>query len=592
MGYTGGMRRLLGPLACAALASGCAVLASGCATHAPVRPPAKVPGIAWRFALARPGADPEVTLEAPCLGGRPPGLRIATRRGRVDHLDRYLTQVRATADGRPVPIRRGAAGTFTARVKGCRLLVVRYRLALPATPLPGVRPGLPPPPGAGQLPFLSARGGFFLGPATLLAPDVAPEGPVRIRFVLPARWRAALPWPRSKGAFVAPDVGALVRSYFAVGPFEIHRVRAGPSTADLVVVVPGDPAADARLVSTLVPLLRAEIALFDAGPRKVLLLVKDDMVPDTYEGAAEGRSVELNLPPKRSPGLERAASFLVAHELGHTWTCAARPARGPGRLEWFHEGFTDYLGWLAMVRAGRLDRTGLLARVQKALSEAVATAGATGGGSLLDASRRFGADASARRLAHAGGALVAFALDRRLRAEGKDLVGLLRRFRNRWCPAHRTFTLEDLLGVVGAYGGPALEGEVKAEITTKGFPDAARLLAGTGCTARVSTHRTPRMGMGIRVPPKGPATVAAVVPGGPAAAAGLKAGDVLVRLGGRALHGPGDIDAAMAPGPRTVAVVYRRGGHRATATVRPTWVTNRSESLTCPKMKGPGPGGR
>ncbi|MFC7545184.1 S1C family serine protease [Plantactinospora sp. GCM10030261] len=79
--------------------------------------------------------------------------------------------------------------------------------------------------------------------------------------------------------------------------------------------------------------------------------------------------------------------------------------------------------------------------------------------------------------------------------------------------------------------------------------------------AQVGSDSGASVGAGVRL--------SSVEPGGPAAGAGLKAGDVVLKLGGRVLAEPSDLIALVrkyAPGS-VVAVEYRRGTGRQTASV-------------------------
>ncbi len=75
--------------------------------------------------------------------------------------------------------------------------------------------------------------------------------------------------------------------------------------------------------------------------------------------------------------------------------------------------------------------------------------------------------------------------------------------------------------------------------------------------------------LGTSPAPGGGVQVSKVDKGGPAAAAGLQVGDVIVRLGTHPILEPADLIALVrryAPGT-VVTVVYRRGGSVRTASV-------------------------
>ena len=471
-------------LALAAALAGAAGL-TGCATRRPTpAAPAPATGVAWTLRFAAPAADPEVTVTTPCLGGRAPKLRVGNRLGHLDHLDAFVTGITATADGTPVNVHR-KGGTVTVDAGRCRVLRVRYHLALPRAPFPVAEGDSERPARAGELPFSGRAGLFLLGRLTLLSPDVAPVGPVRLTLAVPRGWHAYAPLARTQdGAFVAPDVGAVLHAFYAATPRAAQVVRAGGSTARILHLVEGDPGADAHLEGELGRLVAVEAGLFDAGDAwHGLLIVKDDQPPKGIGAAVAGQAVILDVPLKRDPGLDDFATRIAALELAHTWRCAARPTPGPGPLQWDFQGVARYLSWLAWDRVqGRGDRAP--SGLTSALDEATRASAQAHEPSLLAAGARFATDPAARTLAGAGGALLAFHLDRRLRAEGLSLVGLLRRLRNRWCPRHPTFGLADVLAVARAYGGTKVAGDLKAQLHAPGFPNPKTVLAGTDCRAK------------------------------------------------------------------------------------------------------------
>jgi S1-C subfamily serine protease len=137
----------------------------------------------------------------------------------------------------------------------------------------------------------------------------------------------------------------------------------------------------------------------------------------------------------------------------------------------------------------------------------------------------------------------------------------------------------------GSSGGALVDGKGRL-VGVLYAPRGARALADDAVTLAVSgrltrrvaaalkadgTFRPPAIGATLtRQPPRRPrkhagAPVTAVRPEGPAARAGLQAGDLLTELAGRAILGPGDAVAALAlaePGATVEAVVRRDGETR------------------------------
>jgi S1-C subfamily serine protease len=80
---------------------------------------------------------------------------------------------------------------------------------------------------------------------------------------------------------------------------------------------------------------------------------------------------------------------------------------------------------------------------------------------------------------------------------------------------------------------------------------------------------TPELAESMQLPSRDGVLVAGVLQGGPASAAGLRPGDVVLALGGQPVRSTNELlraVAALKPGTRT-AVVVQRGGQRAEVAV-------------------------
>jgi predicted metalloprotease with PDZ domain len=208
--------------------------------------------------------------------------------------------------------------------------------------------------------FLSGTSLFFLA----LGEE---KRPCLLTLDLPDGWRAstALPSVRGKrGVFRARDFDELVDSPIEAGThtllaFTVDRTR-------FEIALYGKTNIDRkRLISDLRAIVRTTGAMFGGFPFARYLFIIHAL-PARGGGLEHANSCTLDIPGLSFEDERGYQSFaeLAAHEFFHVWNVKRIRDRVLGpfdyskenytRLLWFHEGFTEYMQGLVLLRAGLL----------------------------------------------------------------------------------------------------------------------------------------------------------------------------------------------------------------------------------------------
>ena len=248
----------------------------------------------------------------------------------------------------------------------------------------------------------------------------------------------------------------------------------------------------------------------------------------------------------------KIALSVIAHEFFHLWNVKrirSRPIHPFDYLHvpemdalWFHEGVTDYYASVCLLRTGIYDEAEFLAEMARAWSACNSTddyyTRGTAWGFALD-------------------------LEIRRRTDGRRSLDDVLREMN-WIYAHPDRGVDESPGILAVVDAVA-----QSDLSTKWLPivldrvDCEFAEAGrTGCLvyARREISRTAYLGVQAEGAPEGGVVLQRVVPGSPAARAGLEAGDRLLRLGADELDAEGWRDTILGtkPGSR-VNVRFVRG---------------------------------
>jgi predicted metalloprotease with PDZ domain len=240
------------------------------------------------------------------------------------------------------------------------------------------------------------------------------------------------------------------------------------------------------------------------------------------------------------------------------------------RLLWAFEGFTSYYDDLMLVRTGRITRADYLTLLGKTISQVHKGSGrrkqSVAESSFEAWTKYYRQDENSPNAIvsyYTKGALVGLLLDLRLRADsqgGKSLDDLMRALWQRHGQTGVGVAEDALFALAGELGGAGLGEWLRALVEGTDELPLAEWLARVGVDLAWEAA-SPAPGIGVRTAADGDALkIANVFDGGPAQAAGLSAGDVLVALDGLKVTA-GNFDKLLArrmAGERVEIHVFRR----------------------------------
>jgi predicted metalloprotease with PDZ domain len=220
--------------------------------------------------------------------------------------------------------------------------------------------------------FLDDSHAYWNGSSLFFAVDGAQARRCRVDVVAPRGWRVSTALPSAGGAgarerpsFLASGYEELADSPFEIGTHELFKFRSERTSFELALY--GRTNADPRrLVDILRRVVRATAAIFGGFPFDRYLFIVHAL-PVGSGGLEHKASVTMDITGlsfEDEKGYQRFAD-LAAHEFFHAWN--VKRLRDPvlGRIDytrenytrmlWFHEGFTDYLANIIILRAGITD---------------------------------------------------------------------------------------------------------------------------------------------------------------------------------------------------------------------------------------------
>ena len=476
---------------------------------------------------------------------------------------RHFVAVRADAAGAPVAVRKTAKNEWQAAPCAGPLTVTAHVYAYDLS----VRAA-----------YLDATRGYFNGPSVFLCPAGRERVPCVVDIAAPpgaafAGWRVATTLspagapPHGFGLYAAADYDELIDHPVTTGRFDLAHFEAGGVPHE--IAVSGRHAADLpRLAADLARVCQWHVDLFGGAPF-ARYLFEVVAVGDGYGGLEHRSSTSLvcrrdELPHAGAEGIgDEYLNFLglASHEYFHAWNVKRiKPAafapydlarENYTRQLWAFEGITSYYDDLALVRCGLIAPGRYLELLGRTITTVLRTPGRHAQ-SVAESSfdawikyyRQDENSGNAIVSYYAKGALVGCALDLTLRRDGRvSLDDLMRALWERYgrrgvgVPEDGIAALaselagRDLAEFFARYVDGTEDPPLPALLADFGV--AFHLRAAAGAKDRGGTPgggTPPRCTLGLRT--GADRRLAFVARGGPAARAGLSAGDVLVAVGG------------------------------------------------------------
>ena len=395
--------------------------------------------------------------------------------------------------------------------------------------------------------------GQFLGTNLFLYEEGQLQRPGEVRFSLPAGWQVTTALKGSgSGPYTAPDYHELVDAETFVGKYSLDSLQVDGKWIR-IAVWPADAytAAVARnMRADLEKLAKTENGTM-GGPPYDNYTVFFNVIrePVNFGGGLEHSAAQFDIMPQGAFA-DAAGNFgdfmvpLMSHEYFHLWNVKRiRPAEmwpydyhgeQYTPLLWWSEGVTDYYADLANVRSGLWTPEQFLNNVASDMQqvESAPEPWSEEDGSVATWINEVFVNSS--QLYYPKGALTGMLLDLSIRDATDNKSGLdhvTRALYARFYQKHKGFTTADLLALLREFGMPDVDGFYQRYVNGREPLPYEAVFSKAGVAVTRKTASVPFLGVNAQPNEQGKLVVQGVVPGSSAEAAGLQAGDELVKVG-------------------------------------------------------------
>ena len=399
---------------------------------------------------------------------------------------------------------------------------------------------------------------FFNGTSVFMYPEgAALDFPSTVAVNVPAGWSIAtgMTGSATTRTFSSSSYHELVDHPFFVGKFDLDSADVSGVLVRFATYPSGasNPRAHSVAWEQVRKIVPVESAVFGEVPFRsyTILQVVDSLFPGA--AALEHENSQLLI---MSPDFLGTVTLggLYAHEIFHAWNVKRlRPAEmvpykyshpQPTTLLWVSEGITDYYADLALVRSGSATTEQFLF-LTLAKYEEVMNADRIEALEDLSLSAWLSGSGGGSELYYPKGGLAGLMLDIAIRDATNNRASLddvMRDLYTRTYKQQKGFTNDQWWSTVSRIaGGKSFSGFYAKYVDGRQPFPLDSMLRIAGFMLQENTIRMPRLGVSLQEDSVG-SRVFSVEAGGPAAKAGIKAGDYVISLGGISADAPDAVE--------------------------------------------------
>ena len=432
--------------------------------------------------------------------------------------------------------------------------------------------------------------GVFLGTNLFLFEEGRLNQPAEVRFKLPADWRVTTALKGRGPTYLAADYHELADAMTFVGKYALDsvgvsgkwiRIATWPREAYTPVVAQ-------NLRSSIERLAVVQNKLMGGAPYDVYTIFFNVVDPDVpFGGGLEHTFSQFDILPRPAFADARGnlGDFvipLISHESFHLWNVKRmRPAEmwpydyraeQYTPLLWWSEGVTDYYADVSSLRAGLWTADRFLENVGDNMEMEVAAPEPWSAEDGSTATWIHEVFVNSSQLYYQKGSLLGLLLDISIRDatnNARSLDDVTRALFTRFYKEGRGFSTADLLGLLTETGMPDVDGFYQRYINGRDPLPYDAVFARAGIAVERDTTSEFSLGVQLSLTPEREIVVERVQPDGSAATAGVRPGDVLLKIG--------DVDIAPTPDVFEAIRTQYRGKAGSPLTLR---VRRGTESLT------------